>query len=114
MWMPKVLFVDDEPYILDTYLRMLRGLAFECIVLYDSTRVFELPYLKEIDIIVVDQQMPEITGSEILLEMKLRFPNIKRLLISGDTFNLQDSYCDFILQKPLTKLDLINCLSSLK
>ena len=93
MWIPKVLFVDDEPYILDTYLRMLRGSVFECIVLSESTRVFELPYLRE---------------------MKLRFPNIKRLLISGDTFNLQDSYCDFILQKPLTKLDLINCLSSLK
>jgi len=112
--MTKVLFVDDEPYLLDTYLRMLRGSKFECTVLSDSTQVFELPNLKNIDIIVVDQQMPKITGCELLLKMKQQFPNIKRILISGDTFKLENCYSDLVLQKPLMKLDLINYLSSLK
>ncbi|WP_213609090.1 response regulator [Pseudoalteromonas sp.] len=112
--MTKVLFVDDEPYILDTYLRMLRGSKFECSVLSDSTQLFELPNLKYVDIIVVDQQMPKITGSELLLKMKQQFPNIKRVLVSADIFKLEGSYTDLVLQKPLMKLELIKCLSSLK
>jgi DNA-binding NtrC family response regulator len=115
--MTKVLFVDDEPYILDAYLRILRHSTFECFTLSDSTQVFQHPALNELDIIVVDQQMPGVTGTEILLQLQKNFPHIKSVLVSGD-INVEKENCstitfDAALQKPLTKAHLIDCLLSL-
>ncbi|MEH6736844.1 MAG: response regulator [Shewanella sp.] len=115
--MPKVLFVDDEPYVLDAYLRMLRNSTFQCYTLSDSRQLFEHPALSELDIIVVDQQMPWVTGTEILLQLQQRLPRIKRVLISGDLYFVQGFLAtktiDAALQKPFTKALLLDCLLTL-
>ncbi|WP_350627670.1 response regulator [Pseudoalteromonas sp. CAL260-MNA-CIBAN-0059] len=111
--MAKVLFVDDEPFILDAYARMLKNSAFEYFTLSDSTHVFQHPELPYLDIIVVDHLMPKVTGVEILIALQQKYPTIKKVLISGDINTLKDAPCDTILQKPVTKLCLLDCLSSL-
>ncbi|MBB1442390.1 MULTISPECIES: response regulator [Pseudoalteromonas] len=111
--MAKVLFIDDEPFILDAYARMLKSSAFECFTLSDSTQVFQHPELLNLDIIVVDHLMPQVTGVEILIALEKKFPTIKKVLISGDTHKLKNAPCDKLLQKPVKKIYLLDCLSSL-
>ncbi|CAM3818365.1 response regulator [Rheinheimera salexigens] len=119
--MLKVLFVDDEPFILDAYLRMLRNTSFQCFTLSDSRQLFQHPAISELDIIVVDQQMPHVTGIEIVQKLEQHFPHIKRVLISGDLdYALRElsttattATIDAALQKPFTKAVLLDCLLTL-
>lgn len=114
----KVLFVDDEPFILSAYQRMLRNTAFECSTLSDSRLLFQQAELSDFDIIAVDHQMPHVSGIELLQQLQEKYPHIKRVLISGNlNFAHQElpttvSF-DAALEKPFTKADLITCLSNL-
>ena len=67
--MAKVLFIDDEPFILDAYARMLKSSAFECFTLSDSTQVFQHPELLNLDIIVVDSAAALVPRAELEGEM---------------------------------------------
>ncbi|MCL1084110.1 hypothetical protein L2746_19495 [Shewanella psychromarinicola] len=96
---------------------MLRNSIFQCYTLSDSRQLFEHPGLNELDIIAVDQQMPEVTGTEILLQLQQQLPRIKRVLISGDPYSAQGlistTIIDATLQKPFTKVLLLDCLLTL-
>jgi DNA-binding NtrC family response regulator len=115
--MPKVLFIDDEPYILDAYLRMLRNSIFECDTLSDSRALCQYPALSEVDIVVVDHQMPGVSGTDILLLLQRDFPHIKRVLVSGDLDfaqkTLSTTTLDAAIEKPFTKAKLLDCLLTL-
>lgn len=116
--MPKVLFVDDEPFVLEAYLRMLRNSVFQCYTLSDSRQLFQHPALSKLDIIVVDHQMPHVTGIEILHKLQQGFPHIKRVLVSGDLDTSLRGFSttipiDAALHKPFTKAVLLDCLLTL-
>lgn len=114
--MPAVLFVDDEPFLLDAYLRMLRNSAFQCHTMANSQEV--LWYLSQhtIDIVVADQQMPQLCGIALLADLKQQFPTIKRVLISGNLNLLEQRsavWLDAVLEKPCSKAVMLACLQSL-
>lgn len=114
--MPAVLFVDDEPFLLDAYLRMLRNSAFQCHTMANSQEV--LWYLSQhtIDIVVADQQMPQLSGIALLADLKQQFPTIKRVLISGNLNLLEQRsavWLDAVLEKPCSKAVMLACLQSL-
>ncbi|GHG60799.1 hypothetical protein GCM10010919_04530 [Alishewanella longhuensis] len=108
--MPEVLFVDDEPFVLDAYRRMLRNSIFRCHTLAKSQDV--LAYLQQhnIDIVVADQQMPHLSGIALLETLQDKYPNIKRVLISGNLNLVQQApgtLLDTVLEKPCSQATLI-------
>ncbi len=79
-----VLIVDDEKQILLSYSVMLRTAGIENIItLNDSRKV--LPFLSKADIavIVLDLNMPHISGTELLDKIKDKFPHISILIVTA-------------------------------
>lgn len=83
--MIKILFVDDEPNILDGLQRMLRSLRYEWQMSFARSGAEALTILstQHIDVIVSDMRMPGMDGAQLLQAVKERYPHIVRIILSG-------------------------------
>ncbi|OQX19779.1 MAG: hypothetical protein BWK76_03475 [Desulfobulbaceae bacterium A2] len=83
--MKQVLFVDDEPNILEGLRRMLRGLRndFTFHFAANGREALELMQQVEIDVIVSDMRMPGMDGATLLEEVRRRQPHAIRIILSG-------------------------------
>jgi DNA-binding NtrC family response regulator len=82
----QVLFVDDEPNILEGYQRMLRPLRGEWDTHYamSGTEALEMMNAIPIDLIIADIRMPEMDGVELLGVVMKHHPNTIRMVFSGN------------------------------
>ena len=105
-----VLIVEDDPAILKIGIRILEQLRYR--VISASTPDDALGLVKEygenIDLLVTDVIMPEMNGRDLANRVKLFYPDLKVLFMSGYTANViahrgvLDSGVCFI-QKPFSK-----------
>ncbi len=81
----RVLFVDDEPKILDGLKRMLRSMRKEWDMHFSNNAIEALKLLEEesFDVVVSDMRMPCMDGAAFLTEVMERFPQVARLALSG-------------------------------
>ena len=81
----RVLFVDDEQNILDGIKRTLHGMRTEWQMAFSASGEEALKRLEEseFDVIVTDMRMPGMSGSELLTEVRQRYPSIVRIVLSG-------------------------------
>lgn len=78
-----ILFVDDQKEVLDLLERIF---SKEDYTLYFSTSArdaVEILRDKEIDVIVTDMMMPDMSGLELLKIAKSEFPDTVRIVLSG-------------------------------
>lgn len=80
---PCIFFVDDEPHILRTLRRLFRNEGYEIHTFEDP-----LAALASLDtfrpvVVVSDQRMPGMTGVELLEEIRERFPETVRIMLTG-------------------------------
>lgn len=82
-----VLFVDDEPSILDGLRRMLRSQVKEWDMHFASSGHAALEAMQStpFDVIVCDMRMPGMNGVELLKEVREKFPGAVRIGLSGHT-----------------------------
>jgi two-component system probable response regulator PhcQ len=80
---PRVLFVDDEPLVLEGLRDSLRRYPFELHSASSAEEGFEILSNVDIDVVVSDERMPEMTGSEFLALVCERYPETVRLILSG-------------------------------
>ena len=80
-----ILFVDDEPNVIQGLKRMLRPLRKEWNFYFAESGNEALKILSPntIDVIVSDMQMPNMNGAQLLEEVKERFPSVIRFILSG-------------------------------
>ncbi|PKN43708.1 MAG: hypothetical protein CVU60_01445 [Deltaproteobacteria bacterium HGW-Deltaproteobacteria-18] len=78
-----VLFVDDEPAVREGLRRALHHAPFRCHFAESAFQALELIDSKKIDIVVADEQMPGMSGSEFLSIVRNRQPQIIRIILSG-------------------------------
>jgi CheY-like chemotaxis protein len=117
---PRVLVADDERVIADTLAIILRQNGFETATAYNGREAVEAARRWKPDLLVSDVMMPELTGIEAAIQIRLLIPECKVLLFSGQTETaamLSDARLrgyDFeILQKPVHPTDLIDRLRML-
>jgi YesN/AraC family two-component response regulator len=82
----EILLVDDEPEVLEAlYLTLKRAKQFKCEVRKASGGDEALRELekKPVNLVLADFRMPRMTGVELLREVKERWPDTVRLLITG-------------------------------
>jgi putative nucleotidyltransferase with HDIG domain len=81
----RVLFVDDEPFILQGLQRMLRPMRNEWEMLFVESGLKALDVMGEhqCEVVVTDMRMPGMNGAQLLFEVKERFPRTVRLILSG-------------------------------
>lgn len=83
--MINILFVDDEPNILEGLKRMLRGNRDEWQMSFAGSGIDALQILGEnnIDVIVSDMKMPGMDGAELLEKVSELHPHVIRVILSG-------------------------------
>lgn len=79
---PTVLFIDDEPRILRAMQRLLRPHS-KVLVAESGLEALELLCLERVDVIVCDQRMPGMSGTEVLTEARRLSPRSMRILLTG-------------------------------
>ncbi len=115
--MVKILFVDDEPRMLRGLQRILSKKRKEWGMSFAEGGEAALRVLEEgkYDIIVTDMRMPGMSGVMLLTEVKTKYPEMTRIILSGQsdqeevmkTVRLAHQY----LAKPCNADELIGALS---
>ncbi len=83
--MKRILFVDDEPKVLEALQRMLRPMRHEWELAFADGGVAALAALAEkpFDVVVTDMQMPGMDGARLLSEIRKLHPQTVRIVLSG-------------------------------
>lgn len=81
----RILFVDDERYVLDGLRRLLRSMRADWDMTFvdSGTQALELLSQEPYHVIVSDMQMPDMNGAHLLNEVMRLHPRTVRLVLSG-------------------------------
>jgi EAL domain-containing protein (putative c-di-GMP-specific phosphodiesterase class I)/CheY-like chemotaxis protein len=82
---PTLLLVDDEPSILASLKRLLRGDGYRILTAHSGQAGLDVLAAHPVDVIVSDQRMPGMTGVEFLRAVRQSYPDTVRLVLSGFT-----------------------------
>ena len=80
-----VLFVDDEVNILRALQRLLRSEPMNLLTASTPEQALSLIDQEDINVIVTDQRMPEMSGVDLLSTVRDRQPEIVRMMMTGYT-----------------------------
>ncbi len=84
--MSKVMIVDDEANVAKSVRRLLETHDFEVLVAEDGKSALQLLRKEDdISVIVSDQRMPKMSGSELFSQLSIERPDAKRILLTGYT-----------------------------
>ena len=80
-----ILFVDDEENVLSAVRRSLRKEGYQLHFTSQPAMGLELLRVHAVDIVVADHTMPNLTGIEFLKIVRNRYPNIMRMMMTGQS-----------------------------
>ena len=78
-----VLLVDDESEILECMENALRKRPFNILTAASGEQALDLLDLQEVDVVVSDEGMPGLTGTEFLGIVRQRYPHTVRIVLTG-------------------------------
>jgi HD-like signal output (HDOD) protein/CheY-like chemotaxis protein len=114
--MPRVIFVDDEPNILNGLRRNLVPYrrTWEMVFVSDGHEAIREFERESFDVIVSDFRMPGMDGGQLLRTVRERWPDAGRILLSGHT-DEQDLYevlsvTQRFLDKPCDRVVLVTAI----
>ena len=91
-----ILFVDDEPNILSSLRRLFRPRGYRVLIAEGGAAGLRVLESESVDLVISDMRMPEMDGAQFLAQVRQRWPDVIRLLLTG--------YSDI-----QSILDAINC-----
>lgn len=117
--MINILLVDDESYVTESIAKTIPWSEIGIGAVYQAASAIEALDIMEqqdIDILVTDIRMPEMTGLELIEQVKERWPSIRTILLTGysdfeyakQALKLQAT--DYLL-KPVNDEQFITCIS---
>lgn len=102
-----ILFVDDEKMIIDVGQAILKKLGYNVITATGGQEAIDLfgKNRNEIDLVVLDMIMPDMSGSVVFERIREINPDVKVLLSSGYALNdqatgIMEKGCNGFIQKP--------------
>ena len=78
-----LLVVDDEPHVLTALRRVFRKEGWLTLTAANATEGFELLATHDVGVIISDQRMPGMSGTDFLHTVKEMYPDTIRLLLTG-------------------------------
>jgi putative two-component system response regulator len=108
---PRVLIVDDEPVICDLISEDLSDLGYLCEIAPDGNSALHKMTEEKFDITLLDIRLPEISGIDVLREIKSRYDSAIIMITAIDDVNtavesMKLGALDYIV-KPFS-LDMLN------
>jgi signal transduction histidine kinase len=112
---PTVVIVDDEESILKE-LRILLGRTYKVHVFADPVEAEEFVDNNKVDLVVSDEMMPEMRGSELLARIHRKHPDICNIVLSGQAEKddivraVNEGHLFSFLYKPAERQQLMNVI----
>lgn len=103
---PVVLCVDDDPPVLSAIRRLLRHEPYELIATSDPRDALERIGERKVDLVIADQRMPAMMGTELLKTVRERSPQTIGVILTGhaDLGDITDAMAagavDRLVKKP--------------
>lgn len=79
----KILLLDDEPNIIRAISRVLRRDNYQILAAENTEQAFALLARHDVRVIISDQRMPGMLGTEFLARVKDLYPHTTRMVLSG-------------------------------
>ncbi|MDP3845051.1 MAG: ATPase, T2SS/T4P/T4SS family [Pseudomonas sp.] len=79
----RLLLVDDEPGILAALRRVFQRENYELLFAHNAHEALQLLEAKPVELIISDFQMPGMNGSELLRQVRERWPDTIRIMLTG-------------------------------
>lgn len=79
----RVLIVDDDVATLEVLAQVLGRDGYECLLAEDGRTAMELFNAHEITVALIDFDLPDLTGVQLLREIKWRCPSVPVILMTG-------------------------------
>ena len=86
-----ILLVDDEPNVTDALKRALRREPYEFLTAISGPDAQQILERQHVDVVISDEQMPGMSGSEFLSKVRKQFPHTIRMILSGHA-SLEDTF----------------------
>ena len=110
-----LLIVDDEPDVCDSVHDLLRR-EFRVLKAHSGQEGYEIMQEEEVHIIMTDQRMPQVSGVELLTQIKAKNPQAVRMLFTGYAdlesiiAAINQGHIYQFLKKPWQPEDLLNAV----
>ncbi len=108
-----LLIVDDNPQIVSLMAEYCQNLGMQVICSYNAKQGLEAARIHNPDIVLVDFEMPVMSGEEFVTSLRKEGFKSKCVLITGSTLNQLALPVDAIFQKPISMQELQFALSEL-
>lgn len=101
-----LLFVDDETSILNSLQRLFSSLDYIVFTALSGQAGLEILEKNQVDIVISDMRMPEMDGTCFLKTVAAKWPQCKRLLLTGyadinsTIAAINDGGIDYYFSKP--------------
>jgi DNA-binding NtrC family response regulator len=81
----KILFVDDEPSVVEGYRRTLHNDFQIETAVSGAEALTKLESNGPFAVVVADMRMPHMTGAQLLAKITAKFPGVMRIMLTGDS-----------------------------
>ena len=78
-----LLFIDDESNILAALKRLFRPLGYNILTAESGAEALALLEKETVDLVISDMRMPQMSGAEVLEQVRRRWPDVVRILLTG-------------------------------
>lgn len=79
----RILLVDDEPFVLESLEDSLRNESYIVQSVTSAALALEIIGQAHVDVVVTDERMPGMAGSQFLSVLKSRDPSVMRIMLTG-------------------------------
>ncbi len=113
----RILFVDDDARVTDAIRRALhKRVPWEILTVNSPVEALELLRRQSVDVVVSDERMPGMTGSEFLSQVAREHPDAMRIILTGEARldaairAINEAGIYRFLTKPCHTDEIITCL----
>lgn len=79
----QILFVDDEPNVLKSMLRIFRQENYGLLTANSGQEALSIMDQEVVQVVISDHRMPDMNGTDLLREIKKRYPATIRIMLTG-------------------------------
>ena len=80
---PTVMLVDDDAYLLDGLRRALRKEPYHLVMAGSAEEALDILLVRPVDVVVSDEEMPGMSGTQFLHQVRQRYPDTVRFILTG-------------------------------
>src|SRR5262245_42721333 len=100
-----ILCVDDDAAILASLRRALKREPYEILTASTAEEALEVLGRRDVKLVVADQRLPGMCGSDLLAQIRQRFPRTQRVMLTGYPGNTRVNYglgdeIEWLISKP--------------